>query len=356
MADVFLITRGVAFGLVLLLCIKAWRDNRQVLSGRLLLMLFACLGVYLLMPFLAAFPRLFYLMVIPAILVPPFFWLFSLSVFQDWDRQGVSVGRVRQTVIVIFLVVSYGSFWLSHQDNVVGQAPDSPASFVLFYLSYLFRIAFLVLALVAVMTQWQQDLVETRRRLRSVVITVTGVYILAVLCAELMLRGEAAPLVLEVGHSIALTLLLLVACSVLLLGSGDFLLDTMRAPAADSPTLTSTDQDWLANLEQHMEGDFGYHDCELTIRKLGELLSIPEHRLRLLINRHLGYRNFNDYLNHYRIAEAASRLVDPQQERLPILSIALEVGYASLPPFIRAFKARHQQTPGEYRRRGVASI
>ena len=105
-----------------------------------------------------------------------------------------------------------------------------------------------------------------------------------------------------------------------------------------------------------MERDLAYRNCELTIRKLGEELSIPEHHLRRLINRHLGYRNFNDYLNRYRIGEAATRLADPQQERLPILTIALEAGYASLPPFNRAFKAYHQKTPSEYRRRCVSTI
>ena len=103
-------------------------------------------------------------------------------------------------------------------------------------------------------------------------------------------------------------------------------------------------------LQEQMEGESAYHDSTLTIRKLAEQLSIPEHQLRRLINRHLGYRNFNDYLNHYRIGEAARCLGDPAQERLPILSIALEVGYASLTPFNRAFKARYQQTPSEFRR------
>ena len=70
MIDVFLLTRGMAFGLVLLLCMKIWRDYRLLLTGRLLLMLLGCLGVYLLMPFLDAMPILFHLMVIPATLVP----------------------------------------------------------------------------------------------------------------------------------------------------------------------------------------------------------------------------------------------------------------------------------------------
>ena len=68
--------------------------------------------------------------------------------------------------------------------------------------------------------------------------------------------------------------------------------------------------------------------------------------LRTLINQELGYRNFNDFLHHYRLQEASARLVG---EDLPILTIALECGYGSIGPFNRAFKQRMGMTPSEYR-------
>lgn len=69
-------------------------------------------------------------------------------------------------------------------------------------------------------------------------------------------------------------------------------------------------------------------------------------QLRESINQHLGYRNFNDFLNHYRIDEAAQRLL---RQDLPILSIALDAGYGSIGPFNRAFKQLKGFTPSEYR-------
>jgi AraC-like DNA-binding protein len=60
----------------------------------------------------------------------------------------------------------------------------------------------------------------------------------------------------------------------------------------------------------------------------------------------LGYRNFNDFLHHYRLQEAAARLL---AEDLPILSIALDCGYGSIGPFNRAFRQRFGMTPTEYR-------
>jgi AraC-like DNA-binding protein len=84
----------------------------------------------------------------------------------------------------------------------------------------------------------------------------------------------------------------------------------------------------------------------LTLAALAADLGLGEATLRSLINQHLGYRNFNDFLHHHRLQEAASRLTS---EGLPILTIALECGYGSIGPFNRAFRQRFGMTPTEYR-------
>jgi AraC-like DNA-binding protein len=76
--------------------------------------------------------------------------------------------------------------------------------------------------------------------------------------------------------------------------------------------------------------------------------------LRRIINQQLGYRNFNAFLNDLRTAEACRMLEDPAQERLPIFNLALDLGYGSLGPFNRAFRARTGQSPTEYRRARLA--
>lgn len=99
-----------------------------------------------------------------------------------------------------------------------------------------------------------------------------------------------------------------------------------------------------------MEKEEHYKNNDLTIRSLADNINIPEHHLRRLINQHLGFRNFNDYLNRFRIKEASVRLTDPEQARLPITTIAIESGYSSLTTFNKAFKAINEMTPTEYRR------
>ena len=73
-----------------------------------------------------------------------------------------------------------------------------------------------------------------------------------------------------------------------------------------------------------MEVSDGYRQANLTIGGLVDQLDTQEYRLRRVINTSLGFRNFNEFLNAYRIAEAQRRLTDPACARLPILTIAMD--------------------------------
>lgn len=101
---------------------------------------------------------------------------------------------------------------------------------------------------------------------------------------------------------------------------------------------------------QAMEEQRLYRLPGLGIGALAERLNLPEHRLRALINGQLDFKNYSAFLNHYRLREVARRLRDPGDAHLPILSIALDEGYASLAPFNRAFREAFGCSPSEYRR------
>lgn len=101
-------------------------------------------------------------------------------------------------------------------------------------------------------------------------------------------------------------------------------------------------------LSNTMEQGF-YKQQELTIGKLAEELNMPAHKLRLLINKELGFSNFSHYLNSYRIPWVCQQLRDTEQKQTPILTLALEVGYGSIAPFNRAFKNQMGVTPKQYR-------
>lgn len=120
-------------------------------------------------------------------------------------------------------------------------------------------------------------------------------------------------------------------------------------------TTTTPDAALAAALQHAMETDRAYRDDQLSVASLAARLGVPEYRLRRHINQHLGFRNFNVYVNSYRLADARRWLADPAHGDAPILTIALDAGFGSIGPFNRAFKADTGLTPTEFRAQLLAA-
>jgi AraC-like DNA-binding protein len=227
---------------------------------------------------------------------------------------------------------------------------------------------FLGLALLAVaqtLLTWRADLVQGRRRLRLVVLIGASAQI--VINSYLsILQQPSTPTFSIASVANAFALFVLVGLSAWnLLGAGtrkgSILLPETNVPLG-APAKASDDQGkpaaiepaLLRRLEQLMTVKRIYRRERLTIGSLAAELGVPEYRLRQLINEGLGYRNFNAFLNHYRIGEAKAALVDPEQVEVPVLTIAMDTGFQSIGPFNRAFKAATDPTPTEFRRLAMA--
>jgi AraC-like DNA-binding protein len=109
----------------------------------------------------------------------------------------------------------------------------------------------------------------------------------------------------------------------------------------------------LRRLDNLMTVERVYRQEGLTIGGLAAKLDLPEYRLRQAINEGLGYRNFNAFLNRYRIDEVKAALSDPGQRDVAVLTIAMDAGFQSIGPFNRAFKAETGLTPTEFRRNAL---
>ena len=94
---------------------------------------------------------------------------------------------------------------------------------------------------------------------------------------------------------------------------------------------------------------------DFSLGKLAKKIIIPEYKLRKIINLELGYENFRDFINRYRIKEAAQRLSKQGNINTKIISIAYEVGFSSLAPFNKSFKRYYKISPSEYRRKKTSS-
>jgi AraC-like DNA-binding protein len=266
------------------------------------------------------------------------FWLFASALFDDsfrlrWWHGGVWL-----------LMAAFGAVECVANSSTLTIALTS-SSFV-----------FAGLAVVPTLTTWRDDLLEGRRRLRLFIVIASATY--TAMTAAAHLTGDLSP---RSGPNLVVAFALVaivapIAWLTLGLRSSQSLFATVtkpaEAPAAPTaaPAEAAVNPAQVAALERAMTVDRVYRQDGLTIARLAERLGMPEYRLRRLINQALGYRNFNSFLNFYRIADAKAALADPAQAEVPVLTIALDAGFSSLGPFNRAFKAETGMTPSEFRR------
>ena len=100
--------------------------------------------------------------------------------------------------------------------------------------------------------------------------------------------------------------------------------------------------------ESYMEVNRFYQDAELSLPSLAEALNIPTHELSRIINVALK-KNFNDFINEYRVVEVARKMQDPAFDHITLLGIAFDCGFNSKTTFNRTFKQMTCKSPAEYK-------
>jgi AraC-like DNA-binding protein len=192
------------------------------------------------------------------------------------------------------------------------------------------------------------DLVESRRRFRRWFVALMALTGLGISLVELLrLDADLSPGVYPLHASVFLLL------TILFLNWATRITDDLwpRQPAIKArlaADLSSADAAVLQRIEAAMAKDIWKQEG-LSIAQLAASVDAPEHRVRRAINKGLGYRNFAQFVNERRVEAARAILSDPERADTPILSIAYDVGFASLGPFNRAFREKHGKSPSEYR-------
>jgi AraC-like DNA-binding protein len=276
--------------------------------------------------------------------IPGIYCLWALSRIAFEDR---FEPRPWHAVLVAAMLLTGGG-------AVLADVASPPALRLLRATFQLTALALCLQVLWRVLRDRNDDLIETRRRAR-VSFGIGAAVALAIVFPRWL--WDSSPLlvarvpIVQALTFFGLALVLLALASELRRPA--FVLLTERRKQIHEPKQASEEERLDAErVLAAMREQRRYRENGLAIGTLARQLAIPEYRLRRAINRDLGYRNFNDFLNAWRLPEAQARLRDPAQAHLPILSIALEIGYASIGPFNRAFKAATGLTPSEYRRGG----
>lgn len=267
------------------------------------------------------------------------FWLFCSVLFEDEPR----IPAWRYAIPGAALM-----FWF-----VGALLPTSPVRAAVWWSDAAYSLVLQIHVMLMAGRGWRIDLVERRRHLRApIAAAATGYMFIQTLCDFGLGNGPVLPSMVQ-----TVTLATLGVGSALALLRAEPVL-VQASPAAGEPPvvkpaetldLTPADRLVLSRLDKAMNENEVWRGEDLSIGSLAALVGAPEHRLRKLINGTLGHRNFADYVNGRRIEAAKLALSDPEQALKSVSTIAYELGFASLGPFNRAFRAATGQTPTAWR-------
>lgn len=88
-------------------------------------------------------------------------------------------------------------------------------------------------------------------------------------------------------------------------------------------------------------------DPELNLAQLSKRMSLNRVEVSELINVGFG-KNFNDFVNHYRIEQFKDRLKKGDHRQMSLVGIAFDCGFNSKATFNRVFKKEMRLTPTQY--------
>jgi len=101
-------------------------------------------------------------------------------------------------------------------------------------------------------------------------------------------------------------------------------------------------------LGKAMETGAYHRDAELTVSSLAEKLNLPPRELSRIINIGVN-KNFNDFINAYRVREVIGKMTGKNYDHLTLLGIAYESGFNSKSSFNRIFRELTGKSPAQYK-------
>ncbi len=329
----------------------------QGLLARLISLYSFCLSAYVLagLPLISGNLFSFFLLFRFATLAPFILWVIAFTLFVDNEK----IHPATWFVILYFeltrgvgIGISYIYPALTINDFGFVVVQIIPQGIMLLFALHTIYLAY---------HGYGPDLLEQRRRLRLSFVVIMGVLLIVVvgsgfinLFSRFFLEENQTilPFVPDYLISLYIFVMTFLFCQrIFQLNQEATTLITGGNKSTDKTRLNGNSQNkvdpsFLEKIKQTMEEGKLYTQTGLTISDLADNLSIQEYRLRRIINQQLNFRNFNQFLNNYRIEDACNRL---KETNTPVSTIALDVGYASLSVFNKAFKERYGVTPTEFR-------
>ena len=121
-------------------------------------------------------------------------------------------------------------------------------------------------------------------------------------------------------------------------------IETTVSGASDTDELLAI---WKPRIEELMNEQQLYQDPELSLTQLAKALQSNPSLVSMIVNK--GFkRNFNDFVNQYRVNAVIFLFEKGEHKKQTLLSIAFECGFNSKATFNRAFKKETGFSPREW--------
>lgn len=125
----------------------------------------------------------------------------------------------------------------------------------------------------------------------------------------------------------------------------DFTPQPIQKPETDNEKMVS--QSEIQKLEQLISTEKPFLNPELNLVDLAKLSKMSRAQLSQVINAGFN-KNFNDFVNSYRITAVKEQLAQGKHKELSLLGIAFDCGFNSKATFNRVFKKLTNTSPSEY--------
>jgi AraC-like DNA-binding protein len=341
--DAFFRFSGI--GLILFMCVFAIRDVKKSATLVYFLLAYLSLCSY----FVGFTPKAlnlpYYLQLIFRVLDVPFLyfiWLFVLSLFKkDFRLKGFHMIVGLSFCVLVFME-------RMAQFGYVGVLPIWWA-----WLVNLFALSFALHLLYVVIKDRNDDLIEKRRIYRTHLVYITALVTFIVISISfILLKFKEYSYIQPTTNIIVIwPIIVWTFYGLLRMDNNSFSFETNKF--INKEKLNSRDLELQTKLDNEIVVKKAFLECGLSIEFLAKRLGVSSYRLREFINQTLGYDNFSTYVNSYRIDTIKNAFNNPDNQHIPILTIALKNGFNSLSTFNRAFKSYEGVTPSEYRKNNI---
>jgi len=307
------------------------KDKNRIRGAYAVIGFISCVFLYLVIDFISN-PLLKWLFILGPFLLPFSFWIMARTLFNDQplSKEQVLI-YILATTVVYYVLYYLGN--LTDWDKISAIAGRALSIF------------FIVLAMIEAQSGKRTDLDDQRIRFRKYFTYFIGLVVFITILSELGLSKDEQELPKLVQRSAILlfnTLFIGINVSI-----KSHLFDTRKK------NTEVINPDLIDKIQRIMIEQELYRKEKLTIGQLAEVLEEQEYKTRRVINQEMGYRNFIDFINSYRIKEATEVLKDRTKSNLTILEIAYKTGFNSIGPFNRAFKQATGFTPSDYRKKYI---